>query len=201
MATFPIRESEIVSLAQSVINGLNTQAKTFPKSPFTAEEVQAVLDAFLKLRDALTALQAKLGETSNEKQSALADLTDTLKAVLRYIEGAADNDEQLAHFGWAGRRSAQALQAPGQCRALEALRRTDGAVFLDWKEPIDGGKPAYYTVEIREMPDGSWQRADNAVESEITLLGQPKGKTLEYRVYAANKAGNGAYSNVVEVVV
>ena len=32
----------------------------------------------------------------------------------------------------------------GQARTLEAPRQGDGWVFLDWKEPVDGGKVAAY---------------------------------------------------------
>ncbi len=69
------------------------------------------------------------------------------------------------------------------------------------KEPIDGGKPSFYTIEGREAPDGAWKLAATAVESEATLSNLPRGKTLEYRVYAANKAGNGPVSNIVGLVV
>lgn len=124
MATFPTRESDIVVLAQSIVQGLDTQAGTFAKPPYS-----------------------------------------------------------------------------GQCRVLEIGRKGDGWVFLDWKEPADGGKPNFYTVEKRELPDGPWQPAATVVESEATLVNQPKGKLLEYRVFAVNKAGNGAYSNVVDAVV
>ena len=90
-----------------------------------------------------------------------------------YIESVADSEAQLAHFGWSGRRAPTALQAPGQSRALKAPRQGDGRVFLDWKEPAHGGKPGFYTVEVREMPDGEWKHAANAVESETTLVNQP----------------------------
>jgi len=201
MATFPTRESDITVLAQAIIQGLTTQADTFSKSPYSAQEVQAVLDAYFVLRDALIRLQAQVGEATTAKNGGLIDLTDIMKSVLRYVENAADSEDQLAHFGWAGRRAPTALQPPGQCRALEAPRQGAGWVFLDWKEPADGGKPSYYSVEVRELPDGDWKPIGPAVESEITLTNQPTAKTLEYRVSAVNKAGNGEYSNVVDVVV
>jgi hypothetical protein len=59
----------------------------------------------------------------------------------------------------------------------------------------------FFAYKKREMPDGPWQKIETVVESEATLVNQPKAKTLEYRVSAVNKAGNGAYSNVVDVVV
>ena len=201
MATFPTRESDIVVLAQAIIQGLTTQTGTFTKPPFSAEELQAELSAFFGLRDALTALQAQATEATTAKQGGLSTLTDTMKAVLRYVENAADNEEQLAHFGWSGRRAPTALQAPSQCRALEAVRKGPGSAFLDWKEPAGGGKPSFYTVESRELPDGDWKSAGTCVESEITLVNLATGKNLEFRVFAVNKVGNGLVSNVVDLVV
>jgi hypothetical protein len=93
------------------------------------------------------------------------------------------------------------LEAPGQSRVLEAVRQGAGWVFLDWKEPADGGKVAAYHIERRELPDGLWQPAGLAVISEAMVSNQPTGKTLEYRVYAVNKAGNGPVSNAVDVVL
>ena len=40
-----------------------------------------------------------------------------------------------------------------------------------------------------------------AIESEITLSGQERGKEWEYRVIAVNRAGEGAPSNTVMVVL
>ncbi len=40
-----------------------------------------------------------------------------------------------------------------------------------------------------------------AIESEITLSGQERGKEWEYRVIAVNKAGEGTPSNTVMAVL
>jgi len=39
------------------------------------------------------------------------------------------------------------------------------------------------------------------IETESTLVDQPKGKELEYRVIAINKSGKGSPSNTVMVVL
>ena len=53
----------------------------------------------------------------------------------------------------------------------------------------------------RERPDGPWSEVATAVISEITLVEQPKGKELEYRIAAVNKAGDGEPSNTAMVVL
>lgn len=61
--------------------------------------------------------------------------------------------------------------------------------------------PAAYKVMRRERPEGSWEDAATAVVSEATLVEQPRGKELEYRIIAVNKAGEGEPSNTAMVVL
>jgi len=93
------------------------------------------------------------------------------------------------------------LTPPGQSRLLEAPRQGNGWVFLDWKAPADGDVPAAYKVMRRERPAGAWEEVATAVISEATLVEQPRGKELEYRIVAVNKAGDGEPSNTVMVVL
>jgi len=53
----------------------------------------------------------------------------------------------------------------------------------------------------RERPDGPWEDVATAVITEATLVEQPKGKELEYRIIAVNKAGEGELSNTEMVVL
>ena len=46
-------------------------------------------------------------------------------------------------------RQRTATGLPGQVRTLEVLREGKGWLFLDWKEPVDGGRPAAYKVRHR----------------------------------------------------
>ena len=66
---------------------------------------------------------------------------------------------------------------------------------------IDGGKPAAYKIQRRERPAGDWQDVSIAMDSETTLVDQPRGKELEYRAVAVNKAGDGEPSNTVLAVL
>jgi hypothetical protein len=56
-------------------------------------------------------------------------------------------------------------------------------------------------VQRRERPEGAWQDVATAIETEATLVDQPKGAELEYRVIAINKSGEGSPSNTVMVVL
>ena len=61
--------------------------------------------------------------------------------------------------------------------------------------------PQFDSRDYCIMPGGEWAIPDTTPDTKITLVGQPKGKTLEYHVFARNKAGDGLVSNVVEVVL
>jgi hypothetical protein len=201
MAQFPKSEAEIMALAQDLSGGLTTHADLFPAPPVSADALREKIAAYGNARDAATAAQARASETTTAKKAALSDLTDAMKVVLRYAEIMVQDDTQLARIGWSGRRARSALERPGQCGSLAVVQQNKGSVTLAWKEPADGGKPAAYIIQRRELPDGAWTNAGTAVDTEATLTDQPRGKTLEFRVLAVNKAGNGEASNVVAVVL
>jgi hypothetical protein len=46
-----------------------------------------------------------------------------------------------------------------------------------------------------------WQKVGTAIETESTLVDQPKNAELEYRIIAINKSGDGSPSNTVMVVL
>ena len=74
-------------------------------------------------------------------------------------------------------------------------------MFLDWKQPADGGKVSAYKIQRRNRPSGAWQEVGTAIETEATLVDQPKGIELEYRIIAINKSGDGSPSNTAMVVL
>ena len=71
---------------------------------------------------------------------------------------------------------------------------------IRWYES-DGGKVAVHEIERRQRPSGPWTDAGMAIESEITLSAQERGKEWEYRVIAVNKARPGTPTNTVMVVL
>jgi hypothetical protein len=208
MARFPIKESEILVLAQEMATGLTANAAVFPSPPVVPNAPPPVpsltfmTSSYTTARNAAMAAAATAEEATTTKDEVLQTLVDAMKADLRYAENTVDfDDDQLKLIGWGGRKAGTALEIPGQCRTLEAPRQGEGWIFLDWKEPIDGGKPAAYKIQRRERPAGPWTESSMAIESEITLSDQERGKEWEYRVVAVNKAGEGEPSNTVMAVL
>ncbi len=202
MARFPLKEAEILALANDMQAGLAANAAVFPAPPVAPADLQTAMGAYITARDAAIAATAAAEQTTASKDEALQALADDMKADLRYAENTVNyDDDQLKLIGWGGRKSKTSLEAPGQTRSLEAPREGEGWVFLDWKEPVDGGAVAAYKIQRRLRPDGPWTDAGMAIESEITLTNQERGKEWEYRVLAVNKAGEGEPSNTVMAVL
>jgi len=64
----------------------------------------------------------------------------------------------------------QHLTPPGRTRQLEASKQGDGWVFLDWKQPVDGGRVIAYNIQRRNRTDGAWQDVATAIQTESTLV-------------------------------
>jgi len=201
MARFPKREAEIRALVQNVISGL-TGNPDFPNPPFTPAQLQAFLNNVITLEDAQVAAQAAAQQATEAKQDGNEEMISATKSVLSYAEDAVSgNDAKLAALGWGGRAEPTALQVPGQPRSFETAKEGAGWLALDWKKSPDGGKAAFYRVERRKASGGEWTMAGTALETEITLNNQERGKEWEYRVIAVNKTGESGPSNIVEAVL
>ena len=202
MPRFPRREAEIGALVQSLITGLAANVVDFPAPPVSVADLTTLaLAAQTAVADADVA-RAASEEATAVKNAAIDDLVEAMRTDLRYAEDAVDYDDaKLTALGWGGKATRSPLDPPGQARALEAPQQGEGWVFLDWKAPADGGNVSSYRVEGRERPAGDWAIVGMAVDSEITLAGQERGKDLEYRVITVNKAGEGTPSNSVAVVL
>ncbi|OQY07911.1 MAG: hypothetical protein B6I25_00665 [Planctomycetales bacterium 4572_13] len=182
--------------------GFNLNLALYPSPPVIPPDLNGFRMTYIMAKNSLIAAQAAAEAATTNKDDKLNDLIDAMKTDIRYAENTVNyDDDKLKLIGWAGRKSATALTAPGQPRLLEAPRQGEGWVFLDWKAPIEGGKPAAYRVMRRERPAGSWEDVATAVISEATLVEQPRGLELEYRIIAVNTAGEGEASNTAMVVL
>ena len=202
MARFPLREAAVMTLAQNMATGLAGNGAVYPMPPVTAAVLQAELDDLIAQCDAVVAARAAAELATANKAATLAKLTDSMKFVLRYAEEAVDYDDaQLSLLGWGAKAAPKALTAPGQVGTLAILEQGEGWVKLAWNKPADGGTVASYKVERRERPSGTWTLIALAMETGTTLTQQERGKDWEYRIIAANKAGEGMASNTVGAVV
>jgi hypothetical protein len=209
MPRFPKNQADIAALAWLLRTGLKDNHAIFPAPPVHWSGIGVRKTQFVNARGIALAARAAAEAAFTAKDVALQELIEAMKADIRYAENTVDfDDDKLKLIGWAGRKAPAVLPAPGQSRLLEAPKQGAGWVFLDWKQPADGGKPAAYTVQRRvggvvgsEPVGDRWKDIATAILSEITLVDQPEKTQIEYRVIAINKAGEGPESNVVEVVL
>jgi len=125
--------------------GVAANAAIYPAPPVAPADLQTAMGAYITARDAAVAAAAE--QATAAKDEALQALTDDRKADLRYAENTVNyDDDQLKLIGWGGRKAKTSLEAPGQVRTLEAPRQGEGWIFLDSKEPVDGGAVAAYKI-------------------------------------------------------
>ena len=202
MARFPVTEAEVVALAQAMKGGLTENAAIYPAPPVLPADLTALINTYTSAKNDAIAAQAVAEEATADKDEALEDLVDAMRSDIRYAENTVHfDDDKLKLIGWAGKKAKTSLVPPGQARLLEAPKQGEGWVFLDWKAPADGGVPAAYKVMRRERPAGAREEVATAVISEATLVEQPRGKELEYRIIAVNKSGDGEPLNTAMVVL
>jgi hypothetical protein len=201
MPRFPRTEAEVAALAVVVTQGLREGADDFPAPPVPADELQARLDRFNTALAASVAAENGFREQHAEKDEALEDMADGLKANLRYAElTVRDKPEKLSRLGWGPRRSGSALQAPGEVRDITIVSEGDTWAIVRWKSPMDGGSPAFYRIQ-RKQEGAPWEDAGTATTTEALVSNQPRGVELQYRVLAVNKAGTGQPSATVTLVL
>ena len=202
MARFPLTEGEIVLLAHSVASGLTAQPGIFPDPPVAAGDLAAAVEAYKAAKVAVFKAQAAHKEAVRAKDAALRALKTDLRCDLRYAEYTAGGDAgKLATLGWNGRAARTRLAVPGQPGLLVMTEQEKDRVVLRWKKPDDGGEVSAYAVERRVSPDGVWEPAGMAVKPQAVLENQPRGRDLQYRVMAVNKAGAGPAGNTVSAVL
>lgn len=200
MSRFPKSETEIVSLAHSIITGLTAHPDEFPKPPVTPDEVQASLNDLLIADDDIISLQTRLTTAINHRKEVLQKLIGVMRSAIHYAEQVTTSDN-WSLIGWSARAERTALQMPGQVRNLVCSDRGIDWIKLSWSTPMEGGKVAVYHVQNHDIETNSWQLATTAFTTEITLNNLPRAKNLEFRIEAANKEGAGLVSNTLSILL
>jgi hypothetical protein len=211
MAQFPDAEADIVALASAMIAGYTAHPADFPSmDPLTdLVALQAALSDYQTVKTAQTDALAAAQVATESKDLKLDDLEDLMRDELKKSEVDVGSDsEKLEYIGWGPKAPPTPAVTPGQPRNLDPVIQGPGTLFLDWKPPArgSGGTVRTYVIERREQPAGggefgSWAQVGIALETETTLIDQPRGPQLEYRVKAVNAGGESVPSNTEAVVL
>ena len=207
MPNFPKREADVEALALAMLFGYWNHGADFPSADFPA--LLTANNNYHTARNAQTGALAAAQVATEQKDAKLAALVEIMKAELKKSEVDVGGDsETLEYIGWGPKAPPSPADPPGQPRNLDAVIQGAGTVLLDWKAPSrgSGGNVRTYVIERRQQPEGggefsNWQQAGVALETEATLMNQPRGLQLEYRVKAINTGGESVPSNTVGVVL
>ena len=207
MPKFPKREADIKALSIAMMYGYWNHAADFPSADFSA--LLTAHNNYHTARDAQTVALAAAQVATEQKDAKLTALVELMKDELKKSEVDVGADsEKLEYIGWGPKAPPSPADRPGQPRNLDTVMQGAGTVLLDWKAPArgSGGTVRTYVIERRDQPEGGgefgkWRQTGIALESESTLMNQPRGVQLEYRVKAINTGGESLPSNTVAAVL
>ncbi|MFA5240670.1 MAG: fibronectin type III domain-containing protein [Phycisphaerae bacterium] len=205
MPKFPKTEAEIVALAETMVSGLTAHAADFPS--VTVATLTTVLANYKSQRQAQENAKSQSQIATVTKDDKLDALVELMKNDLKLSEVDVVSDpEKLTEIGWGPRQEPQPIQIPGSPTDLHPISEGMGNIWLEWEKPASGGAVRNYVIERRQQLQtggdfSEWTLANTAYNPEIKLTGQPENVRLEYRVKAANIAGESMPSNSISVVL
>ncbi len=207
MPRFPDSEADITILASRMMAGYSSHAADFPNSDVAG--LSADFSTYHTAKTAQADAIAVAQVATEAKNTALDAAIEKMRAELKQSEVDTGNDsEKLEYIGWGPKSTPQPSDPPGQPRNLDPVVQGPGTLFLDWKSPVrgSGGSVRTYLIERRDAPAGGgefgdWQQVAIAMESEVTVINQPRGIQLEYRVKGVNVGGQSDPSNTAAVVL
>ncbi|MGD0785258.1 MAG: fibronectin type III domain-containing protein [Sedimentisphaerales bacterium] len=205
MPQFPNKEADVVALAETMVAGLTTHAADFPS--VTVATLQTALTNYKNQRQTQENAKSQAQIATVTKDEKLDALVELMKNDLMLSQVDVANDPQkLTEIGWGPRSQPQPIEAPASPTELHPIAEGQGTIWLQWEKPANGGPVWNYTIERRQQAQtggdfGPWTLANTTYNCEINLADQPENVRLEYRVKAANTAGESLPSNSVSVVL
>lgn len=204
---FPSKENDVISLAQTMLAGLTAHAADFPS--ITPAALQTALSGYTASRDNQDNAKAIAQVATVSKEEAMEDLVTIMKNNIKAAQiDTTSNPAKLTEIGWAPKSTPTSISAPAAPSDLQSFYEGPGSLTLKWVKPVyDSSRPvANYVIQRRDQiavggEFTDWKLVDMSYQTEIKLIGQPRGLQLEYRVIATNAAGNSMPSNASPVVL
>jgi hypothetical protein len=203
---FPTSEPQIVALARSMVSGYSWHAADFPHVP-NIFRIKLIIahNNYTSARKTMAQAFAALRIATKAKNNSLQALKKIMKQFLQKSEvDVAANPEKLKLIGWTPKGNHQPAQLSAQPTNLQITTKENQVVTLKWVRPDDDQPVRNYIVESRQREgDGisDWTIVHISYNTQATLINQPTGVHIEYRVKAANNAGTGQASNTVAIVL
>jgi hypothetical protein len=206
MPKFPKTEAEVVALAETMVAGYTAHAADFPS--VTVAELSTALTNYKNQRQTQENAKGQAQIATVTKDEKLDTLEELMKNDLKLSEVDVTSDpEKLYEIGWGPKAEPQPIAAPGSPTDLHPIAEGQGTIWLEWeKPPTDASRPVRnYIIERRQQAEGGefgpWSLVQTTYDCDINLTEQPVNVRVEYRVKAANAAGESMPSNSVSVVL
>jgi hypothetical protein len=204
MPKFPIKEADVVALAEQMVAGLTAHAADFPS--VTVADLSTALTNYKSQRNTQENARSQAQIATVTKDEKLEGLVDLMKNDLKMSEvDVAADPEKLTEIGWGPRQDPQSIIAPNSPTELHPIAEGQGTIALVWEKPEGGGPVRNYIIERRQQAQGgefgAWSLCNTTYNTDINLTDQPDNVRLEYRVKAANAAGESMPSNTISVVL
>jgi hypothetical protein len=91
-----------------------------------------------------------------------------------------------------------AITAPGAVTSLSGSPSST-SVQMTWRAPTIGTTPFTYHMQMSPTGTNTWSDQGTSSSVSGTVAGLTPGTGYDFRVYAANAAGNGGFSNTITV--
>ena len=206
MPKFPIREPDVVALAESMVAGYTAHATDFPS--VTVADLTTALTNYKNQKQTKENAESQAQIATVTKDEKLDILTELMKNDLKLSEvDTTDDPERLTEIGWGPRSQPTPIAAPGSPTELHPTAEGQGILSLVWTKPATdtGGIVRNYIIERRDQQQdktfGPWTLVQTTYNTEINLTEQPDSIRVEYRVKAVNAGGESMPSNSVSVVL
>jgi hypothetical protein len=191
----PAKVPLLLQYGQGIVKGM-TGNPSFPNPTPTLAKVTSALDA---LSVAETAALARTKGAVLVRSAARVALVTLLKQLLGSIQVTADGDVEnsaaiIASAGVAVRKTA--------VRPARGFHATTGPVTGSAKLVVPAaGKRASYDWELSTDGGKTWVAAPSTLGARTTITGLPAGTTVQFRVRALTKAGEGDWSQPTALLV
>ena len=211
MPQFPKSKNEILVLAAKIAHGITNNPGDYTNPPFDPTNLNALIGTLLVQTGDRIGKDAAAKAALDLENGTIEDVVDESKRLIRLAEATHNQiAAKLQLIGWDARGTAQSFP-PGEVRNLEILVQGPGSALIDWKAPArtaTTGLSDYYLIERRVINTqtntlvedwGLWK--DTATDSEKTVISQPRGVEITYRVTALNTNGPGPAVTSTQVVL
>ncbi len=199
---FPTSEPKIKRLCDRMVDGLFWHQADFPHvSRMTLNTKKGF---YAMMRKAFVEAKAQRRIATKMKNEKLSELVKIMHNCLKKSEvDVAANPEKLKQIGWSPKDKPQPAQIPSQPLNLRIINKESGTIQLEWQRPADDTRIRNYVIECRQAGNqpSEWQAVGISYRTKATLTDQPGNVLLEYRIKAANLAGESLPSNVVSAIL